>query len=263
MRQPQTLIKNILNISIQKLSTSFQFDDNPSIIDELVSNNKFIREINCQIQTNDIFITREFTSIYQFYVYRNLLYYLIRQIKPKIVVETGVFHGLTTAWILQALMDNKSGRLISIDLPRRDWNIHMGSRDFGPGGEEEKEELKNEEPGWIVPDYLRDNWELILGPSEIELQKVIKENQNPDIFIHDSDHSYETMKFECEYIRKKSPKSLLVIDDYNVNNYTYELLIKGSYDHILMDDVGSGNQIVSSSAFLKPNFVRFFDESVH
>ena len=31
------------------------------------------------------------------------MYYLVRLLKPKCVVETGVMHGLTSAWILQAL----------------------------------------------------------------------------------------------------------------------------------------------------------------
>ena len=45
-------------------------------------------------------------------------------IKSK-VLETGVFHGLTTMWILKALEDNKKGKLISIDIKRSDWNKYF------------------------------------------------------------------------------------------------------------------------------------------
>src|SRR5262249_52393950 len=42
---------------------------------------------------------------------------LVRQLKPQRVVETGVAHGMTSRFILEALQMNGEGRLWSIDLP--------------------------------------------------------------------------------------------------------------------------------------------------
>jgi hypothetical protein len=46
-----------------------------------------------------------------------LLYVLIRALKPKIVLETGVASGVSTLFMLQALNHNTHGTLYSIDLP--------------------------------------------------------------------------------------------------------------------------------------------------
>ena len=139
------LIKETVDISIRKLCFLYDLPYKKSTIEDLNNNKNLINNLNKNIQKNEIFRTRDFYSVYQFYVYRNLLYYFIRETKPEIIIETGVFHGLTTAWILQALKDNEFGKLISIDLPRRDWNLYMGSLPFGPGAETEEEELEDDE----------------------------------------------------------------------------------------------------------------------
>jgi predicted O-methyltransferase YrrM len=46
---------------------------------------------------------------------RLFLYALCKIIKPKTIVETGVAYGLSTSYILQALYENKTGTLYSID----------------------------------------------------------------------------------------------------------------------------------------------------
>lgn len=43
------------------------------------------------------------------------LYELVREHKPKLVVEVGAYYGCSTTWISQALIDNGHGKLISID----------------------------------------------------------------------------------------------------------------------------------------------------
>mgnify|MGYP000014395516 CR=1 FL=1 len=245
------LVKEILNISFRKLCFLYNLPYKKSTFEELINNQNLINNLNKNIQKNKIFRTREFNSIYQFYVYRNLLYYFIRETKPEIIIETGVLHGLTTSWILQAINDNKFGKLISIDLPRRDWNFYMGSRPFGPGSETEEKELEDQNPGWIIPKYLKNNWELVLGPSEVKLEKVCKDIEKVDLFIHDSDHSYKTMKYECDFVVNKYPNADIIIDDFNLNNYTYELLSGNLYSGILIDDVDPNGNIFPSTAFLK------------
>ena len=46
-----------------------------------------------------------------------VFYVLTRALRPSVMVETGVFDGITTAVILQAMRDNDHGKLVSIDLP--------------------------------------------------------------------------------------------------------------------------------------------------
>ena len=46
------------------------------------------------------------------------LYAVLRTVRPRIAVETGVCNGFSTAFSLLALERNGEGRLYSIDLPR-------------------------------------------------------------------------------------------------------------------------------------------------
>ena len=52
---------------------------------------------------------------------RKFLYHLCRILKPKNVIETGVAYGISSSYILQALEDNKFGKLYSIDSIFRPW----------------------------------------------------------------------------------------------------------------------------------------------
>lgn len=102
-----------------------------------------------------------------------LLYALARIIKPRVVLETGVGSGISSAFILKALELNGSGDLFSIDLPDE-------------GGLS----------GWAVPDELRKNWHLHIGSSSLLLKPLLEKISPVDIFIHDSDHSHENMRYE-------------------------------------------------------------------
>jgi len=42
---------------------------------------------------------------------------LTRLIKPNFFIETGVLHGLTSSFILEAIAKNERGKLLSIDYP--------------------------------------------------------------------------------------------------------------------------------------------------
>lgn len=64
-----------------------------------------------------------------------LLYVLARELKPEVIVETGVASGVSTLFFLQALEDNGSGKLYSVDLP----NVEEASK-MPPGYKS----------GWII-----------------------------------------------------------------------------------------------------------------
>jgi predicted O-methyltransferase YrrM len=120
------------------------------------------------------------------------LYAIVRKLRPQVVVETGVCNGVSTAIILQSLSDNRQGRLYSLDFPEftGETGGHFWSGKGGavvPAGRE---------PGWAIPDGLRGRWELILGQSQEKLPSLLERLDRIDLFLHDSEHSYECMTFE-------------------------------------------------------------------
>jgi len=125
-----------------------------------------------------------------------LLYIAVRILRPSTVVETGVASGRSSAAILQALADNNKGILYSIDLDQKfagmpeEYITETGRTEFKgfvPHGKK---------PGWLIPDALKNRWELILGDSKIELPKLVSRLEEIDVFYHDSEHSYDNMLFE-------------------------------------------------------------------
>jgi len=120
-----------------------------------------------------------------------LVYVVLRTLKPALVVETGVAEGESTAYILQAIADNGKGFLHSIDLPNQ---IYLTDK-----GELHGEfNLGREEPGCLVQPLLRERWNLHLGKSCDILPQLLSRLGPIGLFLHDSEHRYETMTFEYE-----------------------------------------------------------------
>lgn len=150
-----------------------------------------------------------------------LLYGFIRKFRPEILVETGVCNGVSTAFILLALHNNSSGQLYSIDLPEID-SVDYQEDTFwkGKGGSIIP---KNQESGWIIPNYLRKRWKLILGKSQEKLSPLLEELGPIDFFMHDSEHSYECMMFEfTQAFRALKISGILVSDDIVWNHSFYD-----------------------------------------
>ncbi|MCM8808436.1 MAG: class I SAM-dependent methyltransferase [Candidatus Omnitrophica bacterium] len=144
-----------------------------------------------------------------------IIYIIIRYLKPKIVVETGVGPGGTSSVILKALSDNHKGILYSIDLPGFDsifyptigknYNIHI------PDGFD---------VGWLIPPWLKTRHILILGDSKLKLPELLEQlrdnNKKVDIFLHDSLHTDEHISFEFSTIFPHLNKdAILLCDDVN------------------------------------------------
>ena len=130
-----------------------------------------------------------------------LLYFSVRLLKPKIVVETGVSDGMSSLFILSALDKNGIGHLYSIDFPE----VGM------PG-------IYGKEPGWIVGKTLRNKWTLTYGKTSKVLLPLLLKVKYVNIFLHDSEHSYPNMKFEFSNVLKYMPPgSLLLSDDVRSN----------------------------------------------
>lgn len=146
-------------------------------------------------------------------------YSVIRKKEPTTVVETGVCNGISTLAILLALNKNGSGHLYSIDYPfRADESLE----------EFQQETFENyggaaipsdKEPGWIIPDELRSQWDLIIGKSQRELPQLLTELGTLNLFVHDSEHSHPCMMFEYELAYEwLEPGGLILSDDISWND---------------------------------------------
>jgi predicted O-methyltransferase YrrM len=142
------------------------------------------------------------------------LYGVLRKLRPRVAVETGVANGFSTAFSLLALQANGEGHLHSIDLPRE------AGRDYVPGtfyeGEGRAGIPPGSEPGWLIPAELKERWTLILGRSQVELHPLLERLGPIDSFMHDSEHSFDCMWFEFETAWPQlRPGGVLLSDDVN------------------------------------------------
>ena len=108
-----------------------------------------------------------------------ITYSLVRLLKPKLVVETGVGAGVSSWTILSAMEENGTGRLISIDLPTPNTKLLP-------------------EVGYLVPRELRHRWDFQRGPSQSLLPQILNEAMEIDMFQHDSRHSYSNQLREYQ-----------------------------------------------------------------
>ncbi|MFG1529735.1 MAG: class I SAM-dependent methyltransferase [Thermoplasmata archaeon] len=136
------------------------------------------------------------------------LYALVRLLRPRHIVETGVSSGVSSAHFLLGIRRNRVGRLHSIDRPTVQRSVRFGPNDspvaVPPG----------RSSGWAVPPELRRGWDLRVGPSEQLLPKLIAEIPTVDLFLHDSLHTPRHLSFELETIRPKlHPGSVVLADN--------------------------------------------------
>jgi predicted O-methyltransferase YrrM len=140
------------------------------------------------------------------------LYWLVRQVKPRTIVQTGVCNGLSAAFMMLGLVKNgPEGKLHAIDVPAvfdaQDpaWTVEGKVYDFViPEGKTS---------GWLVPEAYRERFELWTGEATKLLPKMVDELTSIDFFYHDSDHSYNHMMFEFHQAKRKLERGGLVVND--------------------------------------------------
>lgn len=119
-----------------------------------------------------------------------------RHIRPDVVVETGVAHGVTSRIILEALSKNDRGHLWSIDLPHPlDHRLHA-------------------QTGVAVTRECRRRWTYLEGASRQRLPPLVHQVGHVELFIHDSLHTAKNTLFEMEQAASAMrPGGVMLIDD--------------------------------------------------
>jgi predicted O-methyltransferase YrrM len=150
------------------------------------------------------------------------LYWLVRQTKPRKIVQCGACNGLSSSFMMLGLAKNgPEGTMSIIDL----------APVFDPKDPEWTEEGKahgvcipeGKTTAWMVPDAYRDRLEVWNGDAKEVLPKMIDEVDSVDFFYHDSDHTYQHMTFEFrEAKRKLTQGGLIVADDISWNSSLWD-----------------------------------------
>ncbi len=125
---------------------------------------------------------------------------LARHLRPVNVVETGVARGLTSRVVLEALERNGMGHLWSIDRPPA------------------LARTLHDEIGIAVGADLRARWTYISGSSRRRLPPLLQRLGRIDLFIHDSMHTEDNVRFELDRAwAAMSAGGALVVDDIDLN----------------------------------------------
>lgn len=231
--------KNNLNILLADLSNYLKIPPMDSYFTELINRPNLIDEIELAVKDEKNFETKIFKDIYEFRLYRILLYLIIRSKRPELVIETGVLHGLTTQFLLSALHKNEYGNLISIDMPSYFGLPPANNDGFNSSLPPDRE------PGWIVNKKYHQRWNLHLGKSVEVLPKISPVASKMDVFIHDSEHTYDTMSFELDFAWEKLENNgIIICDNINTNTSFFDFCRKINKVPFIcryeIDDMNSG-----------------------
>ena len=177
------------------------------------------------------------------------LYVLCRALKPTVVVETGVASGMSSSYLLRALDKNGKGKLYSIDVP---W--HTVTQNWKPHFSEETLTAMPIEKtsGWIIPDFIRSRWELIIGKSTEKLPQLLNNVGPVDVFFHDSEHTYDNMFWEFKTVWPALKKGGILLA-HNIEATNAFVDFEGSVggEHFSVSGVNNDGWKVTTGAKIK------------
>ena len=146
-----------------------------------------------------------------------ILYYIVRHLKPNIVLESGVSAGISSRSILEGLEKNKKGELYSSDL-----QLHLDKKDIGI----------------LVKKELHHRWTLFDKGDEINLPIILNRINEIDIVYYDSEKSYSGKKIFFDRILTNFTPKIIIVDDIDRDYWFRDFTKKNSYDHIVIGNVG-------------------------
>jgi predicted O-methyltransferase YrrM len=131
-----------------------------------------------------------------------LVHFLVRHLRPRVVLETGVAAGWTSQAILTAMAANRCGTLYSSDFPY----------------------FRLDDPeryvGCLVDEALRPRWHLALNGDRANLAAFLPEIGTIDLVHYDSDKSVEGRQFVMDAIADRiGPHTVVVMDDIDDNTF--------------------------------------------
>ena len=146
------------------------------------------------------------------------LYFLARYTKPEVIVETGVSAGYSSRAFLEAIQANGFGRLYSSDLP-----IH----------------LTEEQVVCIVPDPMRENWELYYEVDDVNIPHILNRVETVDLFHYDSDKSVSAKEHVVGMVLERmTSDGLIIIDDIDRDAFFRKFSACRPTDSIVFRNVG-------------------------
>ena len=126
----------------------------------------------------------------------NAIWCTVCHIRPSVVIETGVAHGISSRIVLEGLARNDSGHLWSIDLPHP-----LNHKLHG-------------QTGVAVTDSCLPRWTYLEGESQQRLPPLVAEVGQVELFIHDSLHTAKNTLFEMEQAASiMKPGGVMLVDD--------------------------------------------------
>ena len=146
-----------------------------------------------------------------------ILYYIVRYLKPNVVLESGVSAGISTRSILEGLEKNKKGELYSSDL-----QLYLDKKDIGI----------------LVTDKLRHRWKLFDKGDEINVPIILNQINEIDIVYYDSEKSYSGKKIFFDRILSNFTPKIIIVDDIDRDYWFRDFIKKNFFDYIVIENVG-------------------------
>lgn len=224
---------------------------------EIENDHQFLNDISQKIEENKDFKVRlpglftraPIDNPDWFGLQRITLYCLTRLLRPELVVETGVYYGGNSAFILSALNRNGKGELVAIDLPQSTMTSAELSERHPWVGDSELYQ-SGYKPGFIIPNNLRTRLNLVIGDSKQVLKGL---GPGIDLFVHDSEHTVSNVTSELDTIwNRMSSKGVVLVDDIDWSNGFFSFVVRNNLYPLLLTDNGKDDLRVRTG-LIKPN----------
>lgn len=142
------------------------------------------------------------------------LFGIVRALRPEFVIETGIAAGVSSCFLIAALLENRSGMLYSVDLPTNNSGGFVCA-------DASWYDWPEKGVGWAIPRPMKsqigDRHILILDDVRNALPQLLDKLPHVDLFFHDDLHLPEHMLWEYESVWRRLRKGgVLASHDVNI-----------------------------------------------